>query len=141
MDYDTVEPEIFGASLQGIGLNILVKDVLAQCEFLERVFAMKAHQKSKDFAIITTGQNQLQLHSDATYHSNPLLSLLPELPPSGAGIEIRLYDIDPDMASEKAKSIDATVLQEPTDKEHGLREAYILCENGYAWVPSKPIDD
>jgi hypothetical protein len=33
----------------------------------------------------------------------------------------------------------ALVLQPPTDKPHGLREVFILCENGYAWVASRPL--
>ena len=31
------------------------------------------------------------------------------------------------------------ILEAPMDKPHGLREAYILCDNGYAGVPSRPI--
>ncbi len=80
-----------------------------------------------------------QIHADGTYHSNPLLSLLPEAPPRGAGIEIRLYESDPDAACKKADAAGGTVLQPPTDKPHGLREAYILCRNGYAWVPSRSL--
>ena len=70
----------------------------------------------------------------------PLLALLPETPPRGGGIEIRLYDTDPDAAAAVAKAAGATILQLPTDKPHGLRECYILCDNGYAWVPSRPTD-
>ena len=138
MDYDTVDAETFGASLQGIGLNILVRDVAAEVAFLEAVFGMTAHQATGDFAIMRHGDHVFQLHSDGTYHSNPLLGLLPETPPRGAGIEIQLYHTDPDAAAAKATEIGATVLQAPMDKPHGLREAYILCENGYAWVPSRP---
>ncbi len=138
MDYETVDAESFGASLQGIGLNLLVRDVLAECAFLEAVFGMKAHQATKDFAIITHGAAVFQLHSDGTYHSHPLLGLLPEGPPRGAGIEIRLYGTDPDSAAARAEAAGATVLDAATNKPHGLREAYILCENGYAWVPSVP---
>lgn len=138
MDYETVEAEDFGKALKGIGLNLLVRDVLAECAFLREVFGMTCHQTSADFAIVTYGSQVFQLHSDATYHSNPLLGLLPESPPRGAGVEIRLYETDPDEAVEKAAGFGATVLQEPAEKPHGLREAYILCENGYAWVPSRP---
>ncbi len=138
MDYDSIDAESFGAALRGIGLNLLVRDVLAECTFLETVFGMTSHQATQDFAIITYGDQVFQLHVDATYHSNPLLGLLPEQPPRGAGIEIRLYDSDPEEAVAKAEAAGATILQEPTDKPHGLREAYILCENGYAWVPSRP---
>lgn len=138
MDYDSVGAEEFGASLRGIGLNILVRDVLAEAAFLEAVFGMTAHQATSDFAIMRHRENVFQLHSDGTYHSNPLLGLLPESPPRGAGIEIQLYDTDPDRAVALAQEKGAMILQEPTDKPHGLREAYILCENGYAWVPSRP---
>ena len=138
MDYDSIDAESFGAGLRGIGLNLLVRDVKAECVFLETVFGMSIHQPTEDFAIVTYGAQVFQLHSDGTYHSNPLLGLLPEQPPRGAGIEIRLYDTDPEDAVAKAADLGAMILQEPTDKPHGLREAYILCENGYAWVPSRP---
>jgi len=139
MDLETVAAEDFGASLRGIGLNLLVRDVKAESVFLETVFAMKAHRISEDFAIMAYGDQLFQLHADHTYHSNPLLGLLPETPPRGAGIEIRLYDSDPDQAAARAQEAGGTLLQPPDDKPHGLREAYILCANGYVWVPSRPI--
>ncbi|MFV0514620.1 MAG: glyoxalase [Jhaorihella sp.] len=138
MDYDTIKADPFGRSLRGIGLNLLVRDVPAQCGFLREVFAMSCHQVTEDFAILAYGQQIFQLHADGTYHSNPLLGLLPENPPRGAGIEIRLYETDPDAAAARAQAFGATILQPPTDKPHGLRECYILCADGYAWVPSRP---
>lgn len=137
MDYETIGAEDFGASLRGIGLNLLVRDVAAEVAFLETVFGMKSFQPTADFAIMTYGEQVFQIHADGTYHANPLLGLLPENPPRGAGIEIRLYDTDPETACAKAEVAGGTILQAPTDKPHGLREAYILCENGYAWVPSR----
>ena len=139
MDYDSVKAEVFGRSLKGIGLNLLVRDVPGECAFLETVFGMKCHQVTKDFAIVTYGAQVFQIHVDGTYHANPLLGLLPESPPRGAGIEIRLYESDPDDAAARAEAAGAVVLQAPADKPHGLREAYILCGNGYAWVPSRPL--
>lgn len=140
MDYETVSGEDFGQALRGIGLNLIVRDVRAQAAFLEAVFGMRAHRLSADFAIMTYGDQVFQLHSDGTYRDNPYLALLPENPPRGAGIEIRLYDTDPDVATAKAEDAGGSVLQPPTDKPpHGLRECYILCENGYAWVPSRRL--
>lgn len=139
MDFETVSPEDFGKSLRGIGLNVLVRDVQATAAFLSDVFDLRAHRISQDFAIITYGSAVFQLHADGTYAQNPLLSLIPENPPRGAGVEIRLYDSDPDTAIGRAEARGAMILQAPTDKPHGLREAYILCDDGYAWVPSRPL--
>ena len=139
MDFETVEASAFGASLKGLGLNLLCRDVRQSAAFLETVFGMGIHRLSADFAIVTYGSQVFQLHADGTYHSNPLLSLLPETPPRGAGIELRLYDSDPEDAVMRAEAFGATILQPPTDKPHGLREAYILDADGYAWVPSRPL--
>lgn len=139
MDFETASPEAFGASLRGIGLNLLVRDVKAQVRFLTAVFGMEGHRVSEDFAIVTYGAQPFQLHADHTYGAHPLLGLLPETPPRGAGVEIRLYETDPDAAAARAEAAGAHVLQPPADKPHGLREACILCENGYAWVPSRPL--
>ncbi|MFT4715180.1 MAG: hypothetical protein ACI861_000772 [Paracoccaceae bacterium] len=143
MDYENVKAGDFGRSLRGIGLNLLARDVVGQAQFLCDVFGMAAHQVTADFAIMTYGDQVFQLHSDGTYHSNPLLGLLPEAGARGGGLEIRLYDSDPEttVALAQAHSHDTTILQGPTDKPHGLREAYILCENGYAWVVSRSIAD
>ena len=137
MDFDSVDADSFGRSLRGIGLNLLVRDVLEESAFLCDVFGMTAHQATGDFAILRYGDQLFQLHSDGTYGENPLLGLLPESPPRGAGIEIRLYDSDPEDAVARAEAAGGMILQAPTDKPHGLREAYILCPNGYAWVPSR----
>jgi len=139
MDFETVSPEAFGASLRGIGLNLLTRDVRRMAGQLSRVFGMTAHRVSEDFAILCYGDQVFQLHSDATYSANPLLGLLPDNPPRGAGLEIRLYDRDPDTAHDRAEAEGFVVLQPPTDKPHGLRECYLLCDDGYAWVPSRPL--
>ncbi len=149
MDFETVSAEDFGASLRGLGLNLLVRDVRCTADFLQTVFGMQAHRLSADFAIMTYGdgpsQQVFQLHADATYGANPLLAILPEAGPRGAGLEIRLYDSDPEqavacLAALPTEQRDAlTVLQDPSDKPHGLREAYILDFDGYAWVPSRPL--
>ena len=139
MDYETVSAEDSGKSLRGIGINMLVRDVRRTAAFLEDVFKVGVHRLSDDFAIITYGNQVFQLHSDGTYHSNPLLNLLPENPPRGAGLEIHFYDTDPDEAAARAEARGAAILQEPTDKPHGLRETYILCDDGYAWLASRPL--
>ena len=139
MDFDTVSADAFGASLRGLGINILVSDVPRCVDFLTDVFAMNAHQASADFAIMVYQSQVFQLHCDATYAAHPLQALVPENPPRGLGIELRLYDSDPDTAAARAEAMGAMVLQAPSDKPHGLRECAILGPDGYLWVPSRPL--
>ena len=140
MDYETIKADPFGRGLSGLGLNLLTRNVRVLAGFLEAVFDMRAFQVTDDFAIMQYGDQVFQLHSDGTYHSNPLLGLVPESPPRGGGLEIRLYESDPETCVARAEAAGGTVLQPPTDKPHGLREAYILCPDGYAWVPSRAKD-
>ena len=57
----------------------------------------------------------------------------------GKGIELRLHGCDPDKARENAKRLGFSILAEVNDKNHGLREVYILDQDGYVWVPDIPI--
>ncbi len=141
MEYETVPAAEFGHALTGISINLLVRDVRAEAAFLAQVFDMAVHRLSDDFAIVLHGGQPFQLHSDAAFASHPLSALLPEAGPRGAGIELRLHEADPDLAAERAVTLETgLVLQAPTDKRgHGLREAVILCPAGYAWVPSRRI--
>ena len=62
--------------------------------------------------------------------------------PRGLGVELRLYDSDPDTAAVRAEAMGAMgamILQAPSDKPHGLRECAILGPDGYLWVPSRPL--
>lgn len=141
MDFDSVTAADFGRSLSGLGLNLLVRDVPREARFLVDVFGMQAHRLSQDFAIISYHGQLLQLHADGTYHANPLLSLLPESGPRGAGAELRLFQSDPDQAAARVDAAGGMILQPPTDKPHGLREAYIMYPDGYVWVASRPLPD
>jgi len=140
MDLETVSPEAFGRSLTGIGVNLLTRDVRGLAGFLAQVFGLTVHRLSDDFAIIRHDGMMMQLHSDATFGHHPLLGLVPEMPPRGAGTQLYLFGIDPDAAVARAEAGGHTVPEPPADKPHGLREVYVLCDNGYAWVASRPLD-
>jgi hypothetical protein len=53
----------------------------------------------------------------------------------GAGVEIRLYGVDPDAAEARARQSGGIVLSGSIDKPHGLRECHIVGPNGYVFVP------
>ena len=138
MDLETVPAEDFGRALTGIGVNLLSPDVRALAAFLKDVFGLPAYQLTDDFAIIRHGQMLMQLHSDGTYHSHPLLGVVPESPPRGGGLQLFLFGINPDEAAETAAAAGHMVLEPPADKPHGLREGTILSPEGYAFSPAIP---
>jgi len=128
--------DAYGRSLTGFGVNILVSDVAATLAFLSEVLGVEAVYSDADFAVCLYQGHQWMLHSDASYHSNPLLALTGDGAIRGAGLELRLYGVDPDAAAARAEAAGHTLLQPPSDKPHGLREAYIAGPDGYVWVPS-----
>ena len=132
--------DAYGRSLKGMGINLLVRDIARSTLFARNVLAAEIVYSDKDFAVLRHGEGdhraEWMLHADGTYHSNPLLGLLSDMPIRGAGVEIRLYRCDPDRAVAEAKAHHHHVLSPAADKPHGLREAYIQAPDGYCWVPS-----
>ncbi len=144
-EMETVGGAVYGKSLTGIGINLLVKDVLLTAAFLKDILGTKTIRANADFAIIAYGKEHFMLHQDVTYSENELLSLLPEAGARGAGIELRFYETDPDEAEAKAIALADTyqcsVLRPCSDRPHGLRECFILSADGYCFVPSRHLTD
>ena len=134
-----------GRALRGFGLNLLCRQVIPLAESIASVLEMRVIRANDDYAIIAGPQVAksliIQLHADATYHANPLPSLLPEpgAGARGAGAEFLLFDMDPDAAARRAEVAGWYILQPPTDKPHGLRECYLLDLEGYCWVPGSVV--
>ncbi len=128
--------DAYGRSLKGFGVNILVRDVARSVAFLSEILQVEAVYAERDFAVCRHKGQDWMLHSDASYHSNPLLALTGDGAVRGAGLELRLYGIDPDAAAARAEAAGHSVLQAPADKPHGLREAFLVDPDGYVWVPS-----
>ena len=138
-DFEELSAPEVGNLLTGFGVNLLVKDVMQETEFLQNVLSFKIVRASADYAIAQSGSQLYQLHADHTYTSHPLLKHMPETPPRGLGVELRLYDIDPDQAERRAVEGGYMILQPTMDKPHGLRECFLMDHNGYCWVPSRAI--
>ncbi|MDG1935154.1 MAG: glyoxalase [Paracoccaceae bacterium] len=111
-------------------MSILVRDIHMHTKFLQNIFEMSVHQLSSDFAIMVYGDDIFQLHLDTTYAKHPLLGLLPENPPRGAVIEIRLCQSEPDECHLWALDHNATIHHAPQDKPYGLRDCAILYHLG-----------
>jgi catechol 2,3-dioxygenase-like lactoylglutathione lyase family enzyme len=129
----------YAASLSGLSLNLLVPDIAAALPFHNHVLAAETVYSDPDFAVLRFGTAEWCLHADHTYREHPLHgSLGPELG-RGIGAELRLHGRDPDAAEAAAREHGFVVLAGAMDKPHGLREAYILDDSGYLWVPDVPL--
>ncbi len=136
--------DAFGRSLpNGLGLNLLVKDVEASVGFASHVLGAKAVYHDEDFAYMTIEAigAAWQLHADHTYDSHRLSGLVRSVQGRGMGAEFRLYGLDPDAAEGRAREWGYQILEGSIDKPHGLRECYIFDPDWYIWVPSKALPE
>lgn len=126
----------YSQTLVGIGVNLLVRDIERALAFHRDVLGLEVVYSDPDFAVIRGNGGEFMLHADHTYASHPFLAAGGE-GPRGAGVELRVYGADPDLAAGLASRNGFQVLSEPADKGHGLREAYIVDADGYTWVPCR----
>ncbi|MDX1738615.1 MAG: hypothetical protein R3261_10280 [Alphaproteobacteria bacterium] len=136
-----VNPVDYGRSLKGLGINLLVRDMEASLDFYKSVVQAHVNYWNEDFAVLSRGDVQWMLHADHTYSDNSYQGIVTGQEARGTGIELRLYDLDPDLAEAKAREGDFIILNGSLNKPHGLRECYLLDPDGYCWVPSRPLTD
>jgi len=134
------DPMAFGRGLpRGLGINILVSNVDRSARFQAEVLGASILYWEEHFAVMRAVDSTWLLHSDWSYRNHELKGAVAGVRARGCGLELRLYGIDPDQAEAAARRRDAVVLAGAADKEHGLREAYIVDDDGYVWVPSVPV--
>jgi uncharacterized glyoxalase superfamily protein PhnB len=136
------DPVAYGRRMAvGLGINLLVRDVDRSARFQAAVFGAQIRYWEEHFAILSAVGSTWLLHSDWSYRGSAMASSIAGVQTRGGGVELRLYGVDPDAAVESAQGLGATILAPPADKPHGLREAYIVDDDGYVWVPSRPTRD
>ena len=132
--------EDFGRSLpRGIGINLLVRDMAAELAFCRDCLGAMVLDSDEDFAAIELCGSVFMLHADHAYSHHPMSGIVAGGETRGAGVEIRVYGLDPDKAEARAEARGDHVLAGSLDKPHGLRECFIVDPEGYVWVPGTQI--
>jgi uncharacterized glyoxalase superfamily protein PhnB len=131
----------YGRALRGIGFNLLVTDVARAVKFAREVMGATSFYDDDDFAAMKLAGGDFMFHGDHTYSDNPFIGVVAGVQARGAGIELRIYGCDPDIAEARARAGGWTVLAGTMDKPHGLRECMIIDDEGYVWVPGVAIKD
>jgi catechol 2,3-dioxygenase-like lactoylglutathione lyase family enzyme len=132
-------PEL-GRALQGFGVSLIVNDLERALAFATCVLHAKILFRTDAFAAMNLAGNTFMYHAKPTYRSNALYGTLTDDAPRGVGVELRVYEVDPDEAEARARTLDFTVLAGSIDKPHGLRECVILDDEGFAWVISRRLE-
>jgi catechol 2,3-dioxygenase-like lactoylglutathione lyase family enzyme len=133
-----VSPPVYGRSLRGLGVNMLVRETARAAAFARDVLGLTVVYVDADLAVLRHGEHEWMAHADHTYDAHALLPRTKVAALRGGGIELRVHDVNPDVACVAAREHGYEVLEPPSDKPHGLREAYILDADGYVWVPDMP---
>jgi catechol 2,3-dioxygenase-like lactoylglutathione lyase family enzyme len=131
-------PPEYGRSLRGLGVNLLVRETARTVAFARDVLGLTIVYSDADLAVMRHGEHEWMAHADHTYDAHALLPRARIAALRGGGVELRVHDVDPDAAVATALKNGYKVLESPSDKPHGLREAYILDADGYVWVPDTP---
>ncbi len=133
----------FGRALTGMTVNLLVSDMARAQLFTTQVLGASFRYKDDEFAIVKHGDLQWLLHSDRTYAKHQFLAVAKQATeqqvPRGAGIELHLHRKDLDQAIVAAETHGFNVFDGPRDQAHGLRELYIMDDDGYMWVLDSPL--
>ena len=133
-----VSPPVYGRSLRGLGVNLLVRDTARTVAFARDVLGLTIVYADPDLAVLRHGEHEWMAHADHTYDAHPLLPRTRVAALRGGGVELRVHDTDPDLAVATALELGYEVLEPADNKPHGLREAYILDSDGYVWVVDMP---
>jgi catechol 2,3-dioxygenase-like lactoylglutathione lyase family enzyme len=129
-----VSPPVYGRSLRGLGINLLVKDTARAVAFARDVLGLTIVYADPDLAVFRHGDDEWMVHADHTYDAHPLLPRTRIAALRGGGVELRVYDADPDAAVAAAREHGYGILEPAMDKPHGIREAYVIDADGYVWV-------
>ncbi len=130
----------YGQSLTGFSFNLLSTDLARALQFQREVLQVTLLHEDEDLLIVEGFGSSWMVHADHTYDKHVLLADTLKEKRRGAGIELRLHHCDPDATAARAIEQGFRVLDGPRDQpNHGLREAHIIDDDGYVWVPDVPV--
>lgn len=133
-------PPDYGRSLTSFSINLLSADLARALVFQRDVLGAALLHADEDLLIVAGYGSQWMLHADHTYDAHPLLDDTRSAGRRGAGAELRLHGCDPDAVAARAAELGFRVLDGPRDQpDHGLREAHVIDDDGYVWVPDVPL--
>ncbi len=138
---NSISPDEFGRSLKSHGFNLLVVDIESEVAFSKEVLLAEILYHDDNFVALKRDSFVWMIHHDRTYQQHPLSGFINNDVARGIGIELHLYEHNPDEGERIARARNDVILAGSMDKPHGLREVFIISPAGYVWVLSKPLPE
>jgi len=129
----------YGRGLPPFTANLFVREIPRSVRFYQDVLGARVLYHDSDFAALEACGVGLMLHADHTLETHPWTGRLPAEGPRGAGVELRLFGLDPDRVAERAASAGVPLLEPVRDRAHGWRETTLADPDGYLWAVGVPI--
>jgi catechol 2,3-dioxygenase-like lactoylglutathione lyase family enzyme len=129
----------YGKTVQGLSINLLVRDEAKSLPFYRDVLGMTVHYADLDMAALQLIATQIVLHADHTYEHQPGVPRLADVGKRGLGREIRIMGIDSDAAERRARERGSTVLNGAKDWPHGWRDVVLEDPDGYTFAVGTPL--
>ncbi len=120
-----------------LGFNLIVRDIAAALPFHLEVLEANSVYHDPDIAVLQRQGAQWMLHAHHTYDAHPWHPVLASDAMRGVATELRLFGRDPDQAESIAAGLGFRILQGSADKPHGLREVFIVDQDGFVWAIGK----
>lgn len=135
-----IDASDYGHSLSGFTVNILSQNLPRSLVFQRDVLEADILHEDDDLLIVSGFNSNWMVHADHTYDKHVFLSDTQSSARRGAGVELRLHGCNPDIVAKRALENGFKLLDGPRDQaDHGLREAHIIDDDGYVWVPDIPL--
>ena len=126
-------------------MNLICPEPLTYTPSIARVFSSNPIRVDELYALLTWDDNAnfgnlIQVHSDDNYKKTPYYKYFGDLRPRDLGAELRFFNVCPDKSVDQA-SIEQSwqIIESPTNKGHGLKEAFLVDSADFCWVPSVPF--
>ncbi|HLQ60828.1 MAG TPA: VOC family protein [Candidatus Acidoferrales bacterium] len=132
----------YGRTLDGLSLNLLVRDVQRSLPFYTEVLGLRALYSDIDYAALEgpgpEASVRVQLHADHTYDKMPWAAELAQPGRRGLGAEIRILGVDPDRVERSAVERGFKVVIPTADFAHGWRACFLEDPDGYTFAVGLP---
>ena len=124
----------YGRTLQGLTLNLIVRDVARSVPFYTEALGFAVVHQTGDYAALERDGAKIQLHADHTYRRTHWAADLATGIRRGLGAEVRLFGLAPEAVERAALQYGSVLLTTGERAGHGWRDVVVADPDGYTFA-------